>query len=182
MPSGATAEFWNLIETDDLPDLGPGPRVGVLGETDLRAKIDPWIASQGFTRRTGNLFRAAALLWHDHHDAAHAIVQDDTSAEGSFLHAILHRREPDPANAGYWFRRVGNHPAYAAIAKRVTTLLEGDEYARWRDLIVPDGEWAPDAFVDAAYVANQSEYIYPIFQRVQRIEMNALLEHLTRLG
>ena len=182
MPSGSTGDFWTLIETDDLPDLGPGPRAGVLGEPDLRSKIDSWIAEQEFSKRTANLHRAAALLWHDHHDAAHAIAQDDPGAEGSFLHAILHRREPDPANAAYWFRRVGNHPAYVPLAKRVATLLEGDEFKRWRDLLIPEGRWAPDAFVDATYVASPGEYIYPVFQRIQRIEMNALLDYLRRMG
>jgi len=182
MANGTTGEFWELIETDDLPDLGPGPRAGVLPENELRTKVDAWLAQQSFARRAANQFRAGALLWHDHHDAAHAIVQDDPSAEGSFLHAILHRREPDPANAAYWFRRAGNHPVCATIGKRAAELLDGYEFKRWRDLLVPGGRWSPEAFVDAAYVANPSEYIHPIFQRIQRIEMQALLDYIRRLG
>lgn len=53
-----------------------------------------------------------AALWHDLHgdwDTAHGIVQQmyDTNAE--WIHAYLHRKEPDIGNAKYWYRRSG-HP------------------------------------------------------------------------
>src|SRR5258706_12723448 len=38
-------------------------------------------------------------------EAAHQIAQDDTSAEGAWVHAWLHRIEGDSANARYWYRR-----------------------------------------------------------------------------
>lgn len=43
-------------------------------------------------------------------DEAHKIAQDISSAEGSYWHGIMHRQEPDAANAAYWFRKVGSHP------------------------------------------------------------------------
>ncbi|HEY6169842.1 MAG TPA: hypothetical protein VI454_17520 [Verrucomicrobiae bacterium] len=182
MSGTAATSFLELIATDELPDLGPGPRAGVLPEGELLAKVDAWLADKKFSARTAKLFRAAALLWHDHHDAAHAIVHDDPSSEASFLHAILHRREPDCANACYWLKRVGRHPAYATIAKRVSEFLDGDEFKRWRDILVPDGQWDAEGFVDAAYVSNLREYTYPLFQQIQRIEMECLLDYLRRLG
>jgi hypothetical protein len=172
----------DVIATDDLPDLGPGPRAGVLPETELLARVDAWLAGRKFPTRTAKLFRAAALLWHDHHEAAHAIVQDDPCAEASFLHAILHRREPDQANACYWWRRVGRHPAFASIGKRVTTYLEGDEFSRWRDILAPGGVWDAEAFVDATYISNPRQFTYPLFQRIQLIEMECLLDYLRRRG
>jgi hypothetical protein len=181
MSENATS-LLDVIGTDDLPDLGPGPRSGVLPEAELLAKTDAWLAGWKPTARTAKLFRAAALLWHDHHEAAHAIVQDEPSAEASFLHAILHRREPDQANSCYWWRRVGRHPAFVTIAKRVGGYLEGDEFKRWRDLLVPGGVWEPEAFVDATYICNPREFTYPLFQQVQRIEMECLLDYLRRRG
>ena len=47
---------------------------------------------------------------------SHTISQDLGSAEGSFLHGIMHRREGDYGNAKYWFRRVGDHPVFSQLA------------------------------------------------------------------
>ena len=46
--------------------------------------------------------------------AAHRIVQNDESAEGSWAHGIVHLMEGDLSNAGYWFRRAGRELADSA--------------------------------------------------------------------
>jgi hypothetical protein len=49
-------------------------------------------------------------LWYDakgNWEQAHQLVQDIETAEGSWIHAYLHRKEGDIANAGYWYRRAG---------------------------------------------------------------------------
>jgi hypothetical protein len=49
-------------------------------------------------------------LWHaarDDWDEAHRIAQEDSSADGAWVHAYLHRVEGDESNAGYWYRRAG---------------------------------------------------------------------------
>jgi hypothetical protein len=38
-------------------------------------------------------------------ETAHQIAQDDTSGEGAWVHAWLHRIEGDVANARYWYRQ-----------------------------------------------------------------------------
>lgn len=51
---------------------------------------------------------ALRALWWDHKGAwheAHACVQEDESDECAWVHAFLHRREGDPENAAYWYRR-----------------------------------------------------------------------------
>lgn len=55
---------------------------------------------------------------------AHEIAQDVSTPEGSYWHGIVHRQEPDAANSGYWFRQVGAHPIFPALAKIAGT-------ARW---------------------------------------------------
>ena len=45
-------------------------------------------------------------LWYDHKgnwQRAHEIAQEIHSPKGSWIHAYLHRKEGDSANAGYWY-------------------------------------------------------------------------------
>ncbi len=77
---------------------------------------------------------ALQALWHDARgdwDRAHTCAQEDGGWEGSWVHAYLHRKEGDLANAGHWYARAGRpKPAagitleaeWAAIAR---TLLGG---------------------------------------------------------
>ena len=47
-------------------------------------------------------------LWHEARgdwESAHKIVQAENSAEAAWVHAYLHRKEGDAANAAYWYRR-----------------------------------------------------------------------------
>lgn len=49
-------------------------------------------------------------LWYEGKDdweQAHNIAQDISSAEGSWIHAYLHRKEGDQGNAAYWYSRAG---------------------------------------------------------------------------
>jgi hypothetical protein len=48
-------------------------------------------------------------------DGAHALVQDDPSAEAAWVHAHLHRVEGDLSNAGYWYRRAGRAAATGSL-------------------------------------------------------------------
>ena len=76
--------------------------------------------------------RAGLWLAFDFFEESHAISQDLDTVEGSYWHGILHRREPDAANAKYWFRRAGRHPIFAELA----------------DQLGPGIAWNPDAFID----------------------------------
>src|SRR5207302_2780656 len=65
------------------------------------------------------------LLYFSCCDEAHAIVQDLTSAEGSYWHAIVHRQEPDASNSSYWFRQVGTHATFTELRVLATSI--GDD-------------------------------------------------------
>lgn len=49
--------------------------------------------------------------WHASHEAAQAVE----SREGAWVHAYLHRKEGDQANAAYWYRRAGQPPATGSL-------------------------------------------------------------------
>ena len=45
-------------------------------------------------------------LWPAKWDAAHQLVQQyEDDATASWIHAVLHKIEGDPANSRYWYRR-----------------------------------------------------------------------------
>ena len=50
-----------------------------------------------------------ALWWAGRGDweRAHVVAQEIDTADGSWVHAYLHRAEGDAMNAGYWYRRAG---------------------------------------------------------------------------
>ena len=134
-----------LLATSEPPELGPGPRKGVLRESEL-ATID------------NELLRAVLLVWHDHLDSAHKIVQDIETPDGSYVHAIIHRREPDYSNSKYWFRRASEHPCFAELSSRL-----GEQYD-------------PLAFVDRC--DRRDAKSEPRLREIQALELQLLAEHL----
>jgi hypothetical protein len=73
---------------------------------------------------------ALTALWADGRgdwDGAHDIVQQDEGIDASWVHAYLHRKEGDLANAGYWYRRAGKPPGSGSLESEwrdiATTLL-----------------------------------------------------------
>ena len=117
------------------------------------------------------LIQSAALLWHDHLDESHDLSQDIPSADGSFLHGIMHRREPDYSNAKYWFNRVGTHPVYPEILNRVTQLVADTSLENLAGI-----KWDAAAMVDAVSSARVGTDEYMILQQIQRVEFEFLLE------
>jgi hypothetical protein len=65
-----------------------------------------------------------AGLWlrFNHLDESHGISQELPTPEGSFWHAVLHRREPDPGNSKYWWHRVGSHPVLRQLVEQAPAL------------------------------------------------------------
>ena len=106
------------------------------------------------------LVKAVLHLLNDDIEGCHQIAHGNTSSEGSYWHAILHRREPDYSNSKYWYRRVANHPIYSKIQKSP-----------------PD--WEPFPFVDWGEDASRgrSKKSQEWLREVQVQEMKFLLIH-----
>ncbi|NBV23548.1 MAG: hypothetical protein EBS05_16715 [Proteobacteria bacterium] len=141
-----STELHALITQPGPAALGPESRPGTLALADLNRALDELFRRHGAPAKA-ELIRALLLLWHDHHDASHTISQSIENPDGSLVHGILHRREPDYWNSKYWFRRVGPHPCFAALAQRATPLLASDP--KLAAQILPRGAWDAFAFVDA---------------------------------
>lgn len=87
---------------------------------------------------------AGAYTYFSDFENAHKVAQDDHSIEGSYWHGILHRQEPDAFNAGYWFRRVGRHaifPALAEAAAEIAAKYPGCGFS------ASANHWDPQAFI-----------------------------------
>ena len=46
---------------------------------------------------------------------AHECAQSDEGPLGAAVHAYLHRKEPDLANARYWYNRAGREPVTGSL-------------------------------------------------------------------
>ena len=162
MPTGIE----QLLQTAQPPELGPGKRPGTQSVADLGRALGAGASP---------LLRATVLLWHDHLEEAHHIVQDVESADGSYLHAIMHRREPDYGNAKYWFRRVGQHPCFKSLAGEAEKILAGESALRGR--LISRGEWEAFAFVDACEQAARAKLTgdqAELLRQVQAAELRLL--------
>jgi len=49
-------------------------------------------------------------------DLAHELAQVANSSDGDWVHAYLHRKEGDIANAGYWYRRAHRAPVGSSVS------------------------------------------------------------------
>jgi hypothetical protein len=62
--------------------------------------------------------RALQALWWDANgdwEKAHECAQAEDGGDGAWVHAYLHRKEGDHANARYWYRRAGRTPATSSL-------------------------------------------------------------------
>src|SRR5690348_12067667 len=84
----------------------------------------------------------ACLSWYlDCFDAAHYIIEDLGRSTGSYWHHLLNRRQPDFANAKYWFRRDGRHAIFDPLGAAAR------ELAAASSVTVPS-PWQPFWFID----------------------------------
>ncbi len=101
-------------------------------------------------------------------EESHALSQAIHTRDGSFWHGIMHRQEPDPGNAGYWFHKVGSHAVFPLIA----------EAARGLGYKV-GASWDPFAFIDFVEKARRrpGSADEDLALRVQRAEWQILFHY-----
>jgi hypothetical protein len=150
------------------PDATAKPRIAAVTEHDL-----------GGGRRVLDadaLAAARAGLWllFDHMDEAHTLAQDLETAEGSYWHAIVHRREPDAGNARYWFAQVGSHPIFPELLADARALAGDRPPGALRGLLAEE-RWRPERFV-ALTTTERDPDVGAILLAIQRREWALLFE------
>ena len=169
-----------LLDAPGLASLDCSPRAGTLEIASLANQVRTASHALKLDSRQEQLVLAAILLWHDHFGAAHEIAQEIEDADGSLLHGIAHRREPDYSNAKYWFRRAGRHACYAGLATAVAASAAANDVTLAAKLL-PGESWDPFAFVDACANAARrppDDEHKRLLQEIQRLESQAFLAGL----
>jgi hypothetical protein len=54
-----------------------------------------------------DLKRAVEAALHGDWEQAHLIAQESDAPIACWIHAVLHKMEPDPGNSRYWYARSG---------------------------------------------------------------------------
>ena len=173
--------FWTLIRTAEPPELGPGPRPGVLPFPVLAGRFDTWAGAVNLGERIAVRLRATAYLHHDHADPAHDLVQDLTDPDGALIHGILHRREPDYWNAKYWFRQAENHPIFPHLTARMHKIESASGHQSLLGRLTLSGTMDPHALVDEVEaVAHRPAHDPEVWflRLVQLVETECLAAHL----
>ncbi len=159
MHSPAVAELLAILP---VAPLGPGTP-----DSAIRAKLAA-LNDAAFGERIADRDMAACCrsgLWlaFDFLDESHTISQDVDTTTGSFWHAIMHRREPDPSNSKYWWRRVGSHPVLDQLRERAPDL--GYRFT------------TPEEFVDFCEKVRDAGNAYEeLAKRVQHLEWELLFD------
>ena len=171
-------DFQKLIATPDPPHLGPEHRAGTLSIREIDQPLTH--LSNKTSKASQSLIRATVYLWHDHLDEAHTLAQAIETADGSYLHGIMHRREPDYSNARYWFNRVGKHPCFASLAKRSREIPASGSVPELTRA-AGKSEWDPYAFIDACQrvAKTQNTQEIQILRQIQAAELEILLRHFS---
>ena len=155
-----------LLATPRISDLGPGTP-----DEKMRAALrafDPMTALGNVRDRdAARACHAGLWLYFDFLEESHEISQSLDTSDGSFWHAIMHRREPDPSNAMYWFRRVGAHPVLRLLTEQAQSV--GYTYEN------------PQQFVDfCERVRDTGTPDEELAKRVQKLEWELLFDHCYR--
>ncbi len=80
--------------------------------------LNTFTASLSDEAPPAGLSYALQALWHDARDdwdEAHRLAQEQDDPDGAWVHAYLHRKEGDPSNAAYWYRRAGRPVSALAL-------------------------------------------------------------------
>jgi hypothetical protein len=121
---------------------------------------------------------AGLYLYFSCRDEAHEVAQSDSSAEGSYWHAIVHRQEPDAGNSGYWFHRVGEHPVFPGLleAARATGAAHPDAGLNFSTA------WDPLEFIEICEQARRrpGSALERAALEIQRAEWQLLFDYCAR--
>ena len=164
-----------------LNALGPGrPNSSMLSKLRLLTRETAFGPLEVSDQDMADGCLAGLWMAHDFLDEAHEVCQAINTPTGGYWHGILHRREPDFANAKYWFRRVGRHAVFEQLRTAVVELA-AEEVPPAARFLVRQSAWDPFAFVDLCEASMAGDAPAEMFcRRVQRREWDLLFDYCFR--
>jgi hypothetical protein len=168
-----------LLAGAPLNELGPG-EPGQEAKPRLAALTPESVASPRpmADRRMALLCIAGLWLRYDFAHEAHAICQDIETPDGSYWHAIVHRREPDFDNAKYWFRRVSAHPILAQLHADSRQFALESPPDKLSAFLQQQTKWDAFRFVDLCQAAfGGPPPLESLCRRIQQREWELLFDH-----
>lgn len=177
---------WDQLPADRLPPLTPAPwpQSHSWRRTWLQNHLPPLAQRETSDPSDQTALQAAVWQCLGELDLSHRLSQqhegEGTDQMCDYWHAIMHRREPDYANSKYWFRQLGRHPVFPALAAMANRLLATSSSceAAWRQRLLRSGNWDPFAMVDLTEAAAQVRSLEPLARRLQALELITAWEHL----
>jgi hypothetical protein len=165
-----------LLAEERLNELGPG--TPNLAAQPLLQELERELPKLAKVPAHAQACLAALWLYHDFLDEAHANAQELVDGDGSYLHAIMHRREPDYANAKYWFRRVRGHAIFGELAKSAATLAKDAGTPAGSEYLTRQAAWDSAKFVDLCQSAARGPAALALLCRqIQKREWELLFAH-----
>lgn len=171
----------DLILPARIPPLDPG-RPNQSARASLHALADDtnFLGKPIRDRQMADACRAGLWLYHDFLDESHSISQEIHNTAGSYWHGMMHRREPDYANSGYWFRKVGKFATFDELAEAARQIV-GDSNAIWASFLKNNSKWDPYAFNDLCENALSGRVnAINLCQQIQQREWELLFDYCYR--
>ncbi len=163
-----------LIGDLGVQALDPGtPNDQVLARLAKLKAADLFPDAKVSNQELAEACRSGLYLAANDLETSHNISQDLPSSSGSYWHAIMHRREPDYSNSGYWFRKVGTHPIFADLPGAIQSALPNGEQVL-NKLV---REWDPYEFNTLCEQQLHDGEHQALCQEVQAIEWALLFDY-----
>ena len=164
---------------DYAPSCGISPDV-------LESAVDVALAGLKMSSEERKCVKSGVLLLWDFLNESHEISQTmegcGTPRTADYWHGIMHRREPDPGNASYWFHRVGAHPAFETLSSNIERWLaetgaSDEERELAQQTVLSNGKFDPYALIQLSTLALRKSGLLEdrLLRRMQYLEMLNLL-------
>lgn len=138
----------SLIPEQKPNTLGPGTPNHTMNPALQKAEVNSLFAGKSIVDQgMAKCCLSALWLYHNFLDDSHTISQSISTSTGSYWHGIMHRREPDYSNAGYWFHKVGEHPIFDTLCGEASRVAQELGTTPESDYLAKQSSWDAMAFI-----------------------------------